>query len=101
MKIEIDITDHINVESVKEKLNIELTSASITGRGTYREIEKARMHLHRAQGLYIALAQMEVISDNYAEDVSEDLTRIESKINDIQREKEQEAVARHMKGRQS
>lgn len=97
MKIEIDLTKYLDVRAVTERLYTELEQASVIGRCTYGEIEKARMHLYRAQGMYMNLAQMELISDKFAEEVAEDITRIESKLDDIQRVKSQEAVARRMK----
>lgn len=95
-KIEIDLANYLDVRAATERLYIELEQASVVGRCTYGEIEKARGHLERARGMYIALVFLELISNEFAEVVTEDITRIESRLDDIQREKSQEAVARRM-----
>lgn len=100
-KIEIDLVDHLNVGVVIKLLAKELEMAKETGKGTYRDLKKARQHLERARGMYIALATLELVSIEFAETAGEDLTRIEDKLNDIQREKELVSVARHMQRRQS
>ena len=99
MKIEIDLANYLDVEAATERVYTELEQASVVGRCTYGEIEKARGHLERARGMYIALAIFELISNEFAEVVTEDITRIESKLDNIQREKSQEVVARHMQRR--
>lgn len=95
-KIEINLVDYLNVDLVMQLLAKELTMATDTGKGSYRELDNAKTHLERARGIYIALSTLELVPVEYAETVGEDLTRIEDKIAAIQHEKETEAYARHM-----
>lgn len=100
-KIEIDFVDHLNIGIIKELFTKELEMATDTGKGTYKELEKARQHLERARGMYITLATLELVPVEYVETAGEDLTRIEDKLSDIMREKELVSVARHMQRRRS
>lgn len=94
--IEIKMVDHLDVNEVKKSLAIELTSASITRQGTYRDIEKAKSHLERARGMYLALKILDLMSARYAEDVEYDLDRITDKLETLQREKMAESVFRNL-----
>lgn len=88
--------DHLSVGVVTKLLTKELEMAKDTGKGTYKELVTAWLHLERARGIYITLATLELVSVELAETVGEDLTRIEDKLLDIKREKDKEVAARYM-----
>lgn len=95
--IKVDLSHHLDINGAKTLIEVELTSASIVGRGTYREIEKAKTHLAEAKGMYKALNILGLMSDRYAENVLDDLNRIADKLDTLQREKEAESMARHLR----
>lgn len=98
-KIEINLVDHLNIGVIKELFTKELEMAKDTGKGTYEELERARQHLERARGMYVTLTTLELVPVEFVETAGEDLIRIEDKLNDIQRELEVGAFARHLKRR--
>jgi hypothetical protein len=88
--------DKHKIQKTKDTMRKFLELATNTGKGTYREITSAQMMLERAKGMYDALSGMGLLDTIEQTNALDDIVRIGEKIDMVYREKEAEALARHM-----
>lgn len=91
--------DKFNVLDAKGILRKHLTEAAYVGKGTYREIETAKLTLAKAKGVFETLEVLGLLSFEEKRNSIGDINRINEKLAVTQREKEAEAYARHMQRR--
>ena len=87
------------IQSAKNLMRLYLEQATDTGKGTYKETAHASMMLERARGICYVLIGIGLLSVQERQNAVEDINRISEKINTVYREKESEALARHMNRR--
>lgn len=87
------------IQSAKDLMRLYLEQATDTGKGTYKETAHASMMLERAKGICDVLIGIGLLSVQERQNAVEDINRISDKISTVYREKEAEALAKHMQRR--
>jgi hypothetical protein len=87
-----------NINAAKEALRKTIFGATKTGKGTYSDLEAAKMRVIEAYGILRCLSILEMVDETEANYYYGEIEAVEKMLADTRRKQEEEAVARHLGG---
>lgn len=92
----LNTVEKSKVATTKSWMNKYLTVAGVVNiKADYLALEKASLNLEHAKGLYQALSELQLLTPEEIRSAQNDIGRIDNKIRDIRREKQDEIYSRH------